>query len=447
MPHNHKFYLKNYKDDSKKSPIQLRTFINGNLFRFGIGYSIYPKLWNSEIQRPETKKTKINPYKRANPNIDIDLSNINKRIDNIISSLDELILNQQTRTNEIDFQILKNDLDQKYREVKNKRDNKGLSLNEYIDQYIKDLETGKRTYTTHKNEVRKYTKGTIKTYNEWKTQFDLYQNKKRRKLKFDDLTIDFYNKYVEYFSDKGYTTNSIGKQVKVLKAIMRASYEEGLHQNNSFSLKAFKTLHTEVTEIYLSDNELQTLFNLDLSDKPNYDLARDVFLVGCYTALRYSDYSRIHKSHIKTKGKQKYIEIITTKTGAKVIIPIRPELDQILKKYKYNLPRTYEQKINTYIKKVAERAEIIELIEVEKVKKGMKVLSKIPKSKMIKTHTARRTGCTLMYLAGIPTIDIMKISGHTSENNLLKYIRVSKEETAKRLSLNSFFKGAKLKSI
>jgi len=84
--YNFPFYLKNDKDDSKKSPIQLRTFINGNLFRYGIGYSIYPKLWNSEKQRPESRKTKINPYKKANPNIDIELSNINKRIDNIISS-------------------------------------------------------------------------------------------------------------------------------------------------------------------------------------------------------------------------------------------------------------------------------------------------------------------------------------------------------------------------
>ena len=39
------------------------------------------------------------------------------------------------------------------------------------------------------------------------------------------------------------------------------------------------------------------------------------------------------------------------------------------------------------------------------------------KCDLIKTHTARRSGCTNMYLAKIQPIDIMKISGHKTERN------------------------------
>ena len=70
----------------------------------------------------------------------------------------------------------------------------------------------------------------------------------------------------------------------------------------------------------------------------------------------------------------------------------------------------------------------------------MKVKKVIPKHDLIKTHTARRSGATNMYLAGIPSIDIMKITGHKTEREFLKYIRVTKEETAEMLSNHSYFK-------
>jgi len=225
-----------------------------------------------------------------------------------------------------------------------------------------------------------------------------------------------------------------------LKVIMRASHEEGLHENTQYSLKAFKTLKNITTEIYLKEEELKTLYELDLKNKPHHEVARDVFLVGCYTALRYSDYSRIEPKHIKGD----YLHIMTRKTRKRVIIPIRPELKIILKKYNNKLPKTYEQKINKYIKIVGEIASITELVQIEKVKGGMTIIKEVPKNELIKTHTARRTGATQMYKAGIPTIDIMKITGHSLEKNLLNYIRLTEEETAKRLSMNSFFSGEKI---
>ena len=74
----------------------------------------------------------------------------------------------------------------------------------------------------------------------------------------------------------------------------------------------------------------------------------------------------------------------------------------------------------------------------------MKVKTTVPKYKLIKTHTARRTGCTLMYLAGIPTIDIMKVSGHKTEKEFLKYIKVGKKETALNLAKHPYFIGSPL---
>lgn len=62
----------------------------------------------------------------------------------------------------------------------------------------------------------------------------------------------------------------------------------------------------------------------------------------------------------------------------------------------------------------------------------------VPKYKLISSHTARRSFATNAYKAGVPTIAIMKITGHTKESTFLKYIRVSAEENAELLSQHPF---------
>ncbi len=64
-------------------------------------------------------------------------------------------------------------------------------------------------------------------------------------------------------------------------------------------------------------------------------------------------------------------------------------------------------------------------IEV-KTNEGSKIkLNFVPKYELIMTHTARRTGATLLYKNGVNTLDIMKITGHKTEKTLLNYIKKS----------------------
>ena len=72
---------------------------------------------------------------------------------------------------------------------------------------------------------------------------------------------------------------------------MRCAKDEGLHTNSEIERKKFKVLKTQVENIYLTDKEVNKLRFLDLSEKPLLDIARDIFLIGCYTAQRFSDFS------------------------------------------------------------------------------------------------------------------------------------------------------------
>ena len=61
-------------------------------------------------------------------------------------------------------------------------------------------------------------------------------------------------------------------------------------------------------------------------------------------------------------------------------------------------------------------------------------MEKIPKYKLIHTHTARRTGATLMYLDGVDIYDIMKVTGHTTPEMLKKYIKADQLDVVQKLT-------------
>ena len=169
---------------------------------------------------------------------------------------------------------------------------------------------------------------------------------------------------------------------------------------------------------------------------------RAVARLRCYTAQRFSDYSTINEGNIRIlESGQRVIDLKQKKTGNHVVIPVRPELQAILDKYENRLPKAYEQKVNKFIKEVAREAGITEKIEVSYVETGEKKTHLVAKCDLVKTHTARRSGATIMYLAGIPTIAIMKITGHKTEKEFMKYIKITEEQTAMELMNHPYFSG------
>ena len=399
--------------------------------KYSTGEFILPEYWNKDVQ--EARQVK-----------DFDFDTFNTRLENLSNCAKTEIRNLLNEDISPTPDILRQRIDQSLDKV-SLPDKK--TLNEYVSSFITDMESGARL-SDHNNHKGKYSPGTIKNYKGFQSQFDEFQLQKNSTLDFQDITIDFYNDFVGFFYQKNYSPNTVGRHIKILKTLMRHAREENLHDNTEIDRKAFKAMKVEVSNIYLSDDELNRLFKLDLNEQPELDLVRDVFLVGCYTAQRYSDYSRIRKENIRTLSNgKKVIELIQQKTSETVIIPIKPELEILLKKYNYTLPRTHEQKVNSRIKKVARKAKIIQVIPTESERGCIIIKKDVPKCDLIKTHTARRSGCTNMYLAGIPSIDIMKISGHKTEREFLNYIKVGKEETAENLTNHSYFSNQNLKVI
>lgn len=382
-------------------------------FKYSTGEKINPTYWNIKNQRvKETKKFKEYPE-------------FNSRLDTIQSALNTIfrrLLNDGAQPNN---QLLKEELENQLGgKVLKKRK---LTFFEFIDDYIEESKNFKQ-------------KSTVTVYKTTLKHLKNFSQKSKKSIDFDSINLTFYNSFMKYLSkDLEMSNNTVGKYIKTLKSFLNEATERGVNENLEFRKRKFKTLKEETDKVYLSSEELEKILNHNFSNQEHLEKVRDLFLIGCYTGLRFSDFTQIKEENIFID--KSIIQINTKKTNERVTIPMHKIVRDILKKYNYNLPSSFtNQVMNKYIKELVELCEINELVEVTTSKAGVIEKKPIPKYDLITTHTARRSFATNLYLADIPSISIMKITGHKTEKSFLRYIRVTQEQNANKLLNHSFFK-------
>ena len=115
---------------------------------------------------------------------------------------------------------------------------------------------------------------------------------------------------------------------------------------------------------------------------------RDMFVLGCHTGLRFSDYNSIRPEDIRNGNLYK-------KQGNSdhwVVIPLRPEAHEILvNRFNKKVPKTSNGELNRHIKKVGHLAGINTPIKVSYKKGNQDIVTTKPKYAWITTHTRRRS--------------------------------------------------------
>lgn len=399
------------------------------------------KAWNNS----KKGSVQMDNFRKSNPEVAKKMDEIKSVLEATLSRPDGIT--QKEFTDIIDEVMYREaraeQKKQKEEKAKKEAEAKRMTLNKYIKAYIEQVSNGAR----QTEQGRNYAHSTVKAIKQAMRQFELFQQETRHRYDFNDIDMTFYYDYTAYLKKKGYAINSVGKCVKELKAIMYSAEIEGHHSNNIWKDKKFKGTRIDVDNIYLTLEDLDKMMTVDLSKYGiGHEQARDIFMVGVWTAQRVSDYNNIKKEDFDTlvknvmheepdpehpgqmcawieKQEITYLNIRQQKTGARVSIPCNSKLMEILKKYDYHMPHLEDQVINRYIKEVAREAGLTEPVEIETTKGGTPKKETFEKWQLIHTHTARRTGATLMYLAGIDLYDIMKVTGHTSPAMLKKYIK------------------------
>lgn len=291
-------------------------------------------------------------------------------------------------------------------------------------------------------------KRTIQHYTTTKYKLDNYEKHFNTKLRFQDVGLEFYRNFLFYCQNiEKINNNTIGGYVTNIKKWCKIIDIEGLPINQQYRHSEFSTISNKTKDVYLTEDEINTVFNHDFSYSERLDNVRDNFIIGLQTGLRISDFMQLKKINIIDE----YIEIETHKTSHSVVIPLHQQIKEILLKRNGNLPNQIsDAKFNVYVKEVCKEAGFTQMIEGAKMinkkddkdffpnveiiskNKNRKEFGTYPKHELISSHTCRRSFASNIY-GILPNMTIMAITGQKTETQFLKYIKITPRENAEKL--------------
>ncbi|MBL4752294.1 MAG: site-specific integrase [Flavobacteriales bacterium] len=383
---------------------------NNERFTYNTGESVHPKYWDKASRR--IKNSKAVP----------DSAEINHRLDELEYKIKDWWRERLREKGFCNLEGLKAFLNGDHNS-----EHIHLSLLKFIPVFMEESEGYRK-------------KDTIKVFKSLLHRLIEYEQSSGSSLDWDEITLDFYQRFIGTLMKRELATNTIDKYIKTLKLMMNEGLSRGYHNNLAFKHKKFARLHERVSKIYLPIHELEKIYDLNLSDNKTLNVVRDLFLIGAYTGLRYSDYSSIQKENIRQVDNGWVIDKKARKTGGRVVIPLHPMVVGILEKYDRALPSGPTiQTTNRLLKEIGQLANINEPIIIEKTIGGQWVSNSYLKYQLISSHTARRSFATNAYLCGVKSIGIMAITGHSTEKAFLGYIQVTAEENAQHLLDHKFF--------
>ena len=296
----------------------------------------------------------------------------------------------------------------------------------FMETFIKNAPT-----RIIKGKNKAIAKGTITKYNTTQRKLEEYEKRFKTKLKFTDLDLTFYDRFVNFLSqEQKINLGTIGNYIGTLKTIARDAKLKGLPVHPHIEHPNFFVPKITADSIYLNDDEINKIFNHDFKGVERLENTRDLFIIGLRTGLRISDFLRLKDTNIKNG----YIEIETQKTGQTVTIPLHKQVKAILEKRK-GFPRAIsDQKFNEHVKDVCQEVGFKEKVHGSKINKKTKRKEEglYHKYELVTSHICRRSFATNLY-GKLDNLTIMGITGHQTETQFLKYIKITNTEKAEKL--------------
>lgn len=441
MPH--KFRLHN--PAATQTSIFLDVSFRGRRYKKQLGQTIYSADWNETAQR--CRIVRRNELAEA----------INQKIDTWETAVKETIKHftplAETPTQEEFWEKFASFL------AGPSDKPQGAFFVDFVEEY------GRKVESTHSQPYRWRVARLVKLLKEAEER--IY----RRRLRFEDIDMDFYRAFQRLVYEKKQSGNTFGSYIKLLKTICLDARQLGINECKGIEHRGFVVVQETADTIYLTEEELLRIHALRftpetvermcrmLAEKEgespdrylqmlgnprvmetkirSCEIVRAKFLIGAFTALRVSDFNSLTPNNIRGD----FMVVPVKKSGytRKVTIPIHWVVREILDSGFDVATPIAEQNINDHIKEICLLAGITDEIEFTRNVGGKRIREVKEKWRLVTNHTARRSAATNMYKSGIPSLAIMQITGHTTEKSFLKYIKVSAEENAELLARHSFF--------
>ena len=395
-----KLKLKHPKQSKPSLILCYATLQDGERFVYSTGEKIEPHLWDTRVQQP--KRTKVQKDQET-------INSINLQLNRYLEAYLQLKNHFRSTDQVLTKQALKSEFDQRFKNIR--------SIQGFWEYYTAFCDLNRKS--------GKWQPSTCQRYSVLKNLLLEFENI-YGSLSLEKINNRWYADFKDFCEqNKKHQVNTFGRNLGLLKTFLGYCLEEGHTKNDQFKKFVVKreVTHQEVLDM----NEVKRIYAFDLSENKRLERVRDVFILGCLTGMRFSDYKRIKRENIVND----VIRMREVKDKSKTLeIPLSSWAKDILEKYNYNLPIISEQKFREYIK------ETVRLVGfTEKVIKASRIGNTINEENkrrcdLISTHTARRTFITIMKNKGVPDKVIMKITGHKSLSSFHRYYRPNDQDVS-----------------
>lgn len=430
---NLNYYL---KDKSKDITLLYLVGFHRKRFKISTKQNVYVKTWDAAKQRCVISTAYPDRINRAG-------RKVNKFLDNLDKNITEYFAKCPFHADDVSYfstpeylkKCVQTVIDDMLQSERIENEKKVITPLQFFQSYVSnmsnriDMRTGRyiaeRTIGHHRTVLKRFQSFFSESH--IKDDFSVFDTR------FQELFTNWA------YKSKCYHYNTIPTSFSILKVWLNEAARQGLIHNDIY--KSYPSKSVAVDNIYLTEDEITRIYLLDvpalinkgiIDPKSTVEATRDLFIIGCWTGLRQSDLSHLEKALFDVEAQK--ITIITEKTNEKVIIPMHPYVKALYLKYKGSFPKMcYKSRYNEHLQELGRLAGINEEVIINENMGGKVKTIKYLKYQMIKSHTARRSFATNLYRKGAPTYAIMKLTGHTTEANFLKYIKVSKEENAQMM--------------
>lgn len=398
-------FLLDKEKDSFSAKLRYRIKWGKNIVAFGLGYRIDIDKWSLESQRCKNNtshgknKTPASVINRTIQKYEDAFLKIKNR-----SESEAIDLAPEEFRNLFNIEIGK--------EVSTKT--KSSSFFEIYDIFIFD--------EAQNNQWNKRTIQKMQTQKKVLYEFDF-------EMRFEKFNEEYISSYQKFLEDKDHKNSTISKELAALKWFLKWAKRKGYNKFSEFELFKPKIKNIQKKIIFLNQSELKKLREFEIPEEnKNLEKIRDIFLFQCFTGLRYSDVFNLKKANIR----ENYIEVTTLKTSENLIIELNKLSKNILERYKdiegeKALPVISNQKMNDYLKELAELAGINDLVTTTYYKGNVRFEEITPKYALLGTHAGRRTFVCNALSLGIPPNVVMKWTGHSDYKSMKPYIDIADE--------------------
>lgn len=283
-----------------------------------------------------------------------------------------------------------------------------MRLVDYCWRYADELHSGERCRYRMAVPVAERTVQSFKTL---ASAVERFEKETQSSYELDEVGMEFQRLFVEWcrFRRK-LSCGTIHRYMTLMRTVMNVAVREKLCSNLEFRKAEFVPLAEMNDVLVLNKENMEQLMSHKFKDK-RLRVARDIFVVGYLTGQRFSDYSRLCKEMYVEFDGRKFVRITQLKTKKVVYVPLDVRVERILKRYGGRLPVL---KLSDFNMRLCEIALSMGW------NGGLKLTS----------HTARRSFATNAYAAGVPMASIMSVTGHTREEHLRRYLRLSARSLA-----------------